>query len=198
MIFSYPRWRYPISGSASVIVSPSIFTFMFQRPWVIGCWGPMFTQNSATSPPPRLQLPAADVLALRLLGEVLSQRVVPEVLGKEDPFHLRVAHVRDAHEVPRLPLMVRCRVPELREAVDLRVVVWDHRVDLGGRSDPVVVQVDDGLEMVLPVHRRDAGEMLEPEFLFEVKAHLDEVLPVDDALHDPGPGDAQVPDGAGE
>src|SRR6266545_1299414 len=106
MIFSYPRWRYPISGSASVIVSPSIFTRMFHSPWVIGCWGPMFTQNWAISPAPRLQFPAGDVLPLRLLREVLPERVVLEVLGEENPLQLRVPLVRDPHEVPRLPLMV--------------------------------------------------------------------------------------------
>src|SRR5256885_15943940 len=53
MIFSYPRCRYPISGFASVTVSPSTFTFMFQRPCVMGCWGPMLIQNSGTHFPPR-------------------------------------------------------------------------------------------------------------------------------------------------
>src|SRR6267143_2416811 len=141
MIFSYPRWRYPISGAASVIVSPSIFTFMFHSPWVIGCCGPMFTQNSAISAASRLQLPAADVLAFRLLGEVLAQRMIKEVLREEDPFQIRVPLVDDPHQVPRLPLVVLRRVPELHDAVDLRIIVGDERVDLDRGSRGVIIHV---------------------------------------------------------
>src|SRR6267143_6485325 len=192
MIFSYPRWRYPISGAASVIVSPSIFTFMFHSPWVIGCCGPMFTQSSAISAAPRLLLAAADVLALRLLGEVLPEGMVLEVLREEDPLELRVPVVHDPHEVPRLPLVVMRRIPQLHEAVDLRVVVGDDRVHLDGRPRLVAVDVVHGLKVVLPVHRGDAREVLEPEFLLKVEGHLDDVLPVDHRLHDGGPRDADL------
>src|SRR5437867_9917194 len=195
MIFSYPRWRYPISGSASVIVSPSIFTRMFQRPWVIGCWGPMFTQNSAISPAPGLQLPASDVLPLRLLGEVLPQGVVLEVFREEDPLELRVPLVRDPHEVPRLPLVVPGGVPEVHEARDLGVIVRDHRIDLDRGPGLVAVQVVHGLVVVFPVHRGDAGEVLVADVLLEERAHLDEVLPVDHAPHDPRTDDPEVGEG---
>src|SRR5436309_7084369 len=198
MIFSYPRWRYPISGSASVIVSPSIFTRMFQRPWVIGCWGPMFTQNSTTSPAPGLELPPADVLALRLLREVLPQRVVPEVLGQEDPLELRIPSVRDPHQVPGFALVIVRRIPELHEALDARVVVRDHRVELDRCPGRVVVEVVDGLPVVLPVHRGDAGEMLEAEVRLEEGTDREEILPIDHDLDDLGAGDPDIADGPGE
>src|SRR5437867_307655 len=194
MIFSYPRWRYPISGSASVIVSPSIFTRMFQSPWVIGCWGPMFTQNSAMSPAPRLQLPPADVLTLRLLREVLAQRVVPKVLGQQDPLELRVSVVRDPHEVPRFTFVVVRGVPQLHEADDPGVVVGNRRVDLDRRSRLVIVQVVNGLPVVLPVHRGDAREMFVAEVALQEGAHGEQVFSVNDRPDDSGTSDPDVSD----
>src|SRR2546427_13031783 len=106
---------------------------MFHSPYVIGCWGPMFTQNSAISAASRLQFPAADILAFRLLGEVLSQRMIKEVLREEDPFQIRVPLVDDSHQVPLLPFVVERRVPRLHDAVDLRIVAAAECVDLDRR-----------------------------------------------------------------
>src|SRR5467141_4413661 len=184
MIFSYPRCRYPISGFASVTVSPSTLTFMFQRPWVIGCCGPMLIQNSGTSLPPA-KLAACDVLAVDLLGEVLSQRVELEVRREEDPLQVRMALVFDPHEVPGLSLViVRC-VPQSREARDLRIVVRDPRGHLDHAPVVVILDVVDAFEVIFPVDRGDAGQMLEPERVLQVRAERDQVLPVDRDGHDP-------------
>ncbi len=47
--FSVPRWRYPTSGFASRIFSPSTFRMIRSTPWVDGCWGPKFSSISWTS-----------------------------------------------------------------------------------------------------------------------------------------------------
>src|SRR6266540_537810 len=110
-----------------------------------------------------------------------------EVLREEDPDEVRVARILDAHEVPHLPLEEVRRVPEAREAGDLRIVVWDLRVHLDHAPVVVVLDVIDALEVILPVDRRDAREVLEPERVLQVRAHVDQVRAVDDDLHEPLP-----------
>src|SRR3954453_23859157 len=44
---SIERWRYPTSGMASIMISPSVLMMKRMTPWVDGCCGPMFSVISS-------------------------------------------------------------------------------------------------------------------------------------------------------
>src|SRR5437667_4627383 len=98
-----------------------------------------------------------------------------------------MARVLDAHQVPHLPFEEVRRMPQSREAVNLRIVIRDLRIHLDHAAGRVVFDVVDALEMVLPVDRGDAREVLEPERVFQERAHRDQVAPIDHDLDEPVP-----------
>src|SRR2546426_465135 len=100
-----------------------------------------------------------------------------------------MARVLDAHQVPHLPLEEVRRVPQSREGGDLRIVVGNLRIHLDHAAGRVVLDVVDALEMVFPVDGSDAGEVLEPERVFQERAHRDQVASIDHDLDEPLPHD---------
>src|SRR5438034_418639 len=120
------------------------------------------------------------------------EQVELEVLRQQDALQVRVALELDPHEVPRLPLVVVRGVPEAREALDLRIVVGDVRGDLDHASVVIVLDVVGAIEPVLPIDRRDAGEMLEADGLLQVRADRDQVVAVDCHRQVPRPQDLAV------
>src|SRR5437867_5077773 len=98
-----------------------------------------------------------------------------------------MARVLDAHQVPHLPFQEVRRVPQSREGGDLRIVVRDLRVHLDHAAGRVVFDVVDALEMVLPIDRGDAREVLEAERVFQEGADRDQVASIDHDLDEPLP-----------
>src|SRR2546425_2014075 len=98
-----------------------------------------------------------------------------------------MARVLDAHQVPHLPFEEVCGVPESRQSVDLRIVVGDLRIHLDHAAGRVVLNVVHALEMVFPINRSDAREVLEPERVFQERAHRDQVASIDHDLDEPLP-----------
>src|SRR3989442_4470155 len=86
-----------------------------------------------------------------------------------------MARVLDAHQVPHLPFEEVRGVPKSRESGDLRMVVGDLRIHLDHATRGVVLDVVDALEMVLPMDRGDAGEVLEDEAVFKEDADWEQV-----------------------
>src|SRR6266705_1166542 len=103
-----------------------------------------------------------------------------------------MARVLDTHQVPHLSFEEVRRVPQSNEARDLRIVVGDLRVHLDHAAIVVVLNMVDALEMVLPIDRGDARQVLEAERVFQVGAHRDELRPVDHDLDEPLPNDLRV------
>src|SRR5207245_2872810 len=83
-------------------------------------------------------------------------------------------------------------MPEAGQGGDLRVVVRDLGVHLDHAAVVVVLDVVDALEMVLPIDRRDAREMLEAERVLQVGAQRHQIGPVDHELHEPLPHNLRV------
>src|SRR2546428_3891276 len=98
-----------------------------------------------------------------------------------------MARILDAHQVPHLPLEEVRRVPQSREGGDLRIVVGDLGIHLDHAAGRVVLDVVDALEMVFPVDRSDAREVLEPERVFQERTHRDQVASIDHDLDEPLP-----------
>src|SRR5438309_1224028 len=138
--------------------------------------------RSPVSRPRSGPLAAGDVLPVDLLGELLPERMELEVLRQQDAREVRMARVFDAHQVPHLPFEEVRGMPEARQGRDLRVVVRDLRVHLDHAAVVVVLDVVDAFEVVLPVDRGDTREMLEAERVLQVRAHRDELGPVDHDL----------------
>src|SRR5437879_12553350 len=105
-----------------------------------------------------------------------------EVFRQQDPRKVRLARVFYSHQVPHLSFEEIRRMPQAGEGGDLRIVVRDLGVHLDHAAVVVVLDVVDALEMVLPVDRRDTREMLEAERVLQVRAHRDELGPVDHDL----------------
>src|SRR5207244_4536398 len=81
---------------------------------------------------------------------------------------------------------------EAGQVGDLLVVVWDLRVHLDHAAVVVILDVVDALEMVLPIDGGDAREMLEAERVLQVRAHGDELGPVDHDLDEALADDLRV------
>src|SRR5437870_3705788 len=125
-IFSIERWRYPMSGSASFITSPSARTTKRSTPCVEGCCGPIDSVMSSVASPPSVwrwtstsnpaspivssglqqALPrGGDAVVLLGLDEVLAQRVARPVLRHEDAAQVGMALEDDTEEVEGLALL---------------------------------------------------------------------------------------------
>src|SRR6185503_20673111 len=126
-IFSIERWRYPMSGIASFMISPSARTTKRSTPCVDGCCGPMLSvmssvtrppltwRSMSTSNPPRLIRPSSglqqalsrrrDAVVLLGLDEVLAQRMARPVLGHEEAAEVRVPREVDPQKLEHLALL---------------------------------------------------------------------------------------------
>src|SRR5271156_3606482 len=97
------------------MISPSMRTLRFQRPWVMGCWGPMLIHMSDIAP---LHLQFLRLVQL----ERAQERVELVALGSEEAAEIRVMIENDPDELERLALVpVRGR-PDRRGALEVRVV----------------------------------------------------------------------------
>ena len=94
---------------------PSIRTRRFQRPWVMGCWGPMLIHISDMA---RLHLQLLGLVEL----EGAEQRVERVAVGHQEVAEVRVVVERDVDHLPGLPFVpVRAR-PDGGRGLDVRVV----------------------------------------------------------------------------
>src|SRR6185369_3493110 len=127
------RWRYPMSGIASFITSPSARTTNRSTPCVDGCCGPIErVMSSVTTPPSAAERCTSTSNPARLIGldleeafprrrdavvflrldEVLAERMARPVLRHEDATEVRVAAERHAEEIEHLALLPVGRAPD--------------------------------------------------------------------------------------
>src|SRR5579859_7677079 len=128
---SIERCRYPTSGIASIMISPSVLMMKRITPWVDGCCGPMFSVIS--SPLSYAKMISLIFHRLLLVGRrrlvvdgqqlervgarrrhaaigfgflvVLAQRMADPVVGQHDAAQVGVADVLDADEIELLALV---------------------------------------------------------------------------------------------
>src|SRR5207248_7725783 len=128
---SIDRWRYPTSGIASIMISPSVLMMKRMTPWVDGCCGPMFSVISSPLSYAKMISLIFHRLLLVLGGRlvedgqqlqrvgarrrhaavrlgllvVLAQRMADPVVGQHDAPQVGMADVLDAHQVELLALV---------------------------------------------------------------------------------------------
>src|SRR5262245_32425449 len=202
-IFSIERWRYPTSGIALFMTSPSARTTKRSTPCVEGCCGPMLrVMSSVTTPPPfcdrsistskpmspiaaPLYLQQAltrgrDAVVLLRLDEVLAQRMPGPVLRHEQPAKVRMsceAHAQEIEALALLPVRVR---PDGGHGRHDGIVT--QRVHL--EHDPVAMTVREQVVDHLDVSRlrivdaREVGEAVEshPRIVAQEERHLGDAL----------------------
>src|SRR3989339_1611777 len=107
--FSMPRWRYPISGTALTMISPSSSRRSRSTPCVAGCWGPILTVMKRVSAiglisfffgEPNTKRP---VEVIPLPGEFLSQGMADKIIRKQDAPQIGMIAEGDPEHVVHLP-----------------------------------------------------------------------------------------------
>src|SRR6185503_3368483 len=143
-IFSIERWRYPMSGIASFMTSPSARTTKRSTPCVEGCCGPMLSvMSSVTTPPSESERctstsnPARliasscleqalsrgrDAVVFLRLHEILAKRMSRPVLRHQDAAEVRMVLEGHAQEVEHLALLPVGGAPHVRDRRNDRVV----------------------------------------------------------------------------
>src|SRR6185369_7484020 len=204
-IFSIERWRYPMSGIASFMTSPSARTTKRSTPCVDGCCGPIESVMSSVTTPPSaaerctstskparlivLNLEEAfprrrNAMVFLRLDEVLAERMARPVLRHEDAAKVRVAREVHAEEVEHLALLPVGRAPDARHRHDDGIVARRVHLQNEGVSQRIREQVVDDLDVPL-LRVVDAGEVreaVESERLVVAteRAHLGDARRIDD------------------
>src|SRR4051812_36490011 len=101
-----------MSGTAFLMISPSMVRAMRSTPWVDGCWGPMLMNIWSVLIPPTVSLFAGAAGVWRSLIEavldvdvVFAQGMPLQEIGGQDLGQVRMALVVHAEQVEVLPLL---------------------------------------------------------------------------------------------
>src|SRR5438477_470987 len=127
-IFSRLRCRYPTSGMARFITSPSVWTRKLITPWVLGCCGPMLSSMSPLISMRR----RTSLFSMSIVGTSrgLLTAAAPEVVDDLDLVPLRPVDGGEVHQAVEGQGLVLLRVPA--DLHDVRRVHHEERVLVRG------------------------------------------------------------------